>query len=143
MANERQQILEILNTPKTREEVNSKLCAVSDAFLAFRGSGAKLGLAAEADWKAIIDFMLYMDRDTGKINDDGVPQTDPLTVITAAERYQVLNKDTADRLRADFMRRVQAIAGTGLEPFQMKKLFRLCVEYNPVKALNLDKGPNP
>lgn len=143
MTSQREQILEILNVPETREQLNAKLCAVSDAFLAFRDSGNALEAATSQDWSGIHDIMLYMDRDEGGVSDEGLPQTDPLTAITAAERYQVLDKDTADRLRADFMRQVQAITGAGLKPAQLKKLFRLCTTYNPVKVLEFGNEPKP
>jgi hypothetical protein len=143
MTSDRQQILATLNIPVTREEVSAKLGNVGDAFLTFRDSGKEMKPSTREDWKGILDVMLYIDRDTGAINDDGIPQTDPLTAITAAERYQVLGKKTADTLRADFMAQVQAIAGTGLTQGQIKKLFRLCATYNPVKAMEFGNQPKP
>lgn len=143
MTSQRKQILNLLNIPATREQLSAKLSEVSDAFHAFRESGTELKASTEQDWKGVHDFMLYIERDEADINYDFVPETDPLTAITAAERYQVFDKDVADTLRADFMKQVQAIVGAELKPAQLKKLFRLCTTYNPVTALDVGDEPKP
>ncbi|MDB5491306.1 MAG: hypothetical protein JWO78_1155 [Micavibrio sp.] len=143
MTSERQQILEILNTPKTQVALGDKLCDISDAFLGLRDAKGAVSTATDEEWKGIHDFLLYLERAESKDSKDGVLQTDPLTAITAAEHYQAVSGDTAKTLREDFMRQVRAITGVEMKPGQIKKLFSLFSTYNPVSKMDLGKGPKP
>ena len=142
MTSERQQILDIITLPQSAEAFDGKLFALSDAFLHLRDNqGVKLSPKADEDWSAIHDLMLYRERLTEKVKADALPVTDPLTMIESAARYQVLSKDQAAGLTAEFMRKVHAIAGPDVSQAQAKKLFRFFADCNPLAQVDFLNGP--
>ena len=134
---DRQDVVDHINLPKTQRETMDKLSSLCEAFSALRDQklekGGAISASTNQDWRGLIDFMGYVEKPDGT----NVPEIDtyPLTAITAAERYQVVRKNQAEAMRAEFMRQVRAIAGPDLNPAQAKKLFRFFVTHNPTAGL--------
>jgi hypothetical protein len=132
-----QKILDEIAAPSTLKEMDSRLGEICDALVTPKG--VKPG--AGRDHQALTDLMMYVEIALGEKSlieiRDEYPATDPLTMISTAEKYKVIPREQARRLRDEFMTRVNTAAGQELTPAQAKNLFRLFRNYDPVPKLKL------
>ena len=130
-------LLNDLATPKTLKEMDDRLGEICDAMATSRGVKREY----RQDHTILTDLMMYVEMARGEkslieVNDE-YPTTDPLTMISTAEKYKVIPPEQARNLRDEFMAQVNAAAGMELTPAQATKLFKVFRGFDPVPGLKM------
>ncbi len=121
--------------PADLQSVADRLNQLTDA-LNLKRDGKGLSRTEEGDWSKLLDYWFHVETlQDQKDRSEGIPATDPLTLLDVAEKFNLAAPKQIETLRQQFTRKVSSIVGQELSQKQVRDLYKLMNGFNPARPL--------
>lgn len=118
--------------PKDLKAVSDRIGLLANALDAKRD---KTGLtpAESRDWGQLLDYWSHVEVLQKVKKHDDVLETDPLALLNIAEKFNLAAPEQIATLREGFHKKVTRIIGHDLTPRQVRQMYELLIQFNPIK----------